>query len=634
MRKGKISPELLQKIKDSVNMIEVVGEHVVLRKSGANYSGLCPFHSERTPSFSVSEVKQLFHCYGCKKGGDLVTFVMEILGISFPEAIEELSERARVQLPKDWTPSDGPEQDEKRSAQRDKLALAFKLNRFAASFFHQTLGGYSRGIEYCLARGVNEDIAKNFYLGAVLDSWDSLSTHLVAKKAPLDLAVELGLIRVSTKSGMVQGGGGHFDLFRNRILFPILNMRGKVAGFGGRALGDESPKYLNSTESLIFQKGKLAFGLYQAQRYIREQDEVILVEGYFDVLAMHAAGFQNVVATCGTSLTSDHLTLFKRFANRVTVLFDGDQAGILATERAMEMGLERGLVLYGATMPEGLDPDEMVIDPETGGVSLDGKERLTRILSESKPILDKKMNEMIALARQSPEDRTQALKKMGGWLARFTDPVGFEVRLELVQKQLGITRQLIFQAMGREGVSSLKGKPTSGTVHSQTPEMVPQSQAKMSRGDWILLTGLALGGEFSQLFTEVKRNLPPGLTLCDLIEYPPGREFMLSLFTQSGLLEQFRSIPESVLNGDLDIQVRSVITGALLSSDPPVKEEDFKRALSRSASKKWARFSQQIKKAITQAEVKQDTALQAQLMKEYLDVQRKMKEFSNFYDEE
>ena len=538
MKKEKISPELLQKVKDSVNILEVIGEHVVLRKSGANYVGLCPFHSERSPSFSVSENKQLYHCYGCKKGGDLVTFVMEVLGISFPEAVEDLADRARIKLPQGWNGSgEDPEQEKQRSAFREKQSLAFKLNRFAAAFFHQTLGNDSKAIEYLMTRGIAEDWAKAFYLGAVSDSWDSLARHLVSRKAPMEMALELGLIRPSTKGQKM--GPGYFDLFWHRVIFPILNLRGKVAGFGGRILGEETPKYLNSPESLIFQKGKLAYGLYHAQKHIREKDELVLVEGYFDVLAMHAAGFQNVVATCGTAITPDHLAIFKRFASKLTVLFDGDKAGVAATERAMEVALDAGWVIYGAKMPEGLDPDEVVLgnskEGGEGGPESDqksnqkskksGQEQMAEILKNATAMLDSRIDELIRTSGQESESRTVALKKIGGWLSRLQDPIGREVRIDQIQKRMGVSRQLLQQIMGGSFPPVSGSAPRSSSELSTTQMKGKQSsspsKAKLPPSDRALLAGLASGGEFSRIFAEARDNLPPKMTLSDLFEYPP-----------------------------------------------------------------------------------------------------------------
>lgn len=647
VKSGKITSELLQKIKASINILEVVGEHVVLRKSGANYVGLCPFHSERTPSFSVSEGKQLYHCYGCKRGGDLVTFVQEILGVSFPEAVEELADRAKMALPPEWKATgSGTEPNAHRSAQRERQSVAYKLNRFAAAFFHQNLTHLRPASEYFGNRGVGPELIRGFYLGAVSEAWDDLSHYLVSKKAPLDMALELGLIRPSVKSPRAGKAVGYFDLFRGRVVFPILNLRGKIAGFGGRALGDETPKYLNSPESLIFHKSKLAFGLFQAQKHIREKDEVILVEGYFDVLALHAAGFQNVVATCGTALTSDHLNLFKRFANQLTVLFDGDKAGVAATERAMEVGLDHGWVIHGAQMPEGMDPDELVLGHSTGG-----KERMSKILENAQPLLDSRIEDVVQSALSegaNSEKLTQAIKKIGTWLARFQDPIGKEVRLQKLEKRLGLSKKLIQDVMTTQSAHLTRSNPQARA----TPEIQTRKpQTKMKATDRILLLGVVSGNPYVQILLEAKPNLPPGATLQDLWENSSAKEFIAQLLMRPGLIEKMREVPDRLWNvlehelgneigdglgleGGLDGSVRSVITEALLSQNPPVDLEDFKGAVFRGLYQLWARFSQRVKKSIAEAEVKKDADLQMRWMKDYLDVQRKMKEFTSFYDEE
>ncbi len=650
----KFPPDLLQKIRDSVSILEVVGEHVVLRKTGANYVGLCPFHSERSPSFSVSESKQLYHCYGCKKGGDLFSFVMEIHGIGFPEAIEELAERARIQLPRELSSGGSgegadPEEQKRREAHREKTSTAYKLNRFVAAFYHQNLSKFPQAHRYLYARGVGDEWQRSFYLGAASPGWDSLTQYLVAKKAPLPLAIELGLIKPSTK-GASPGGPGYFDLFRNRVMFPILNLRGKVAGFGGRTLPSENPdadssdggpKYLNSSESFLFAKSKLAYGLYQAQKHVREKDEVILVEGYFDVLALHAAGFQNVVASCGTALTPDHLAVFRRFASRITLLFDGDKAGVAATERAMELGLQHGLVLNGAVMPEGLDPDEILFDQENGASKPEGQAQMRDILEKARPLLDVRMEEAISQARQSPEARTQSIKRMAGWLTQFKDPVGREVRLDWLQGQLGVSRELLQQAMGggsaprpqRNSPVASRLSPTSGRPQAKALGRPSGPSGKLSAGEKVLLAGLAKGGECSVAFTQAMEKLPAQLTLADLFDYGPAQE----LVRQAGRSEDEKGgirLSQSLLTeASLDSQVRSILTEAWVGGETPFAVRDFQVALDRAIVRLWARFSQRIKTALAEAEAKKDAGLHSQLMKEYLDVQRKMKEFNSFYDE-
>lgn len=635
--RSKIPSDLLQRIKDTVGIAEIVGEHVVLRKSGNSYSGLCPFHSERTPSFNVNPNKGLYHCYGCKKGGDVLNFVMELHGLSFPEAVEELSERSRIPLPKDWSGDDAggdPEMARLRAANREKLQLAYKLNRFAAAFYHQLLPRYPEAHQYLRSRGIDAETERQFYVGAAPREWDALSKHLIAKKAPLALAAELGLIRPSQKSGP---GCGYFDLFRNRALFPILDVRGRVAGFGGRVMpgSDEKPKYLNSPESLVFKKSKLAFGLYQASKHARETDEMVLVEGYFDVAALHRAGFNNAVAVSGTSFSADHLQMFRRLSSKLVILFDGDKAGMAGTDRAMELGLEHGWVIHGATIPDGLDPDEVLFDQGTGALLPLGQERMKAILAGAKPLLDTRIDGAVLAAQAGPEARTQALKQIGAWLHRFKDPVGREVRLQSVQERLGVSRQLLDRAMGGTGGGTRQHHPSEprGQPENQASQRVGRSTGKLPKAEKILLSAIVRGGELTDVLVHGRRQMPPKTGISDLFSYPPAKEFVAALWLEPGNFERLRNAPETFLTGEMDPQVRSTITEALVSGKTDSLLEEVQIAFHRRASDLWARFSHQIKVALTEAELKQDAELHSKLMKEFLDVSRKMKEFSCFYDE-
>jgi DNA primase len=390
-----------------------------------------------------------------------------------------------------------------------------------------------------------------------------------------------------------------------------------------------------------------------------------LVEGYFDVIALHAAGFQNVVATCGTALTVDHLNIFRRFASKITVLFDGDRAGITATERAMETGLAQGVVLFGAAMPEDLDPDELLFDQQTGMPIAEGRSKMEAILAGSKPLLDAQIANQVAEAMKGPEARTQALKQIGQWLASFTDPVGREVRMQDVQGKLGISRQLLEQAAfgsrpsssgpargprldSRPDPRSMPGPllpvPRAGPRAFQTPPKMPQKgPVRPSSADISLLRGLAHGGKTVQRFREIRQNLPPDLTIADLFDYFPARAFLARYLVDNDLPEGF-VVPQSAGNDpDIDPQVRSILTEAWISGpqkppegalngegDPDV---ELRGALNRGIGRLWARFSQRIRAALEDAEAKKDAGLHARLSKEYLDLQRKMKEFISFYDE-
>ena len=445
-RKGKgpsVAPALIQKIKQAVNMVELVGEHVVLKKSGANWSGLCPFHNERTPSFSVHEQKQVYHCYGCKEGGDIVSFVMSVNGLSFAEAVEELASRAGIKLPDEYTRS------VKGGTQNPLSRQAFKLNRFAIEFYRKHLArndAFSKSCrEYLEKRKINETVLRNFYVGAAPNDWDQLTRFLMDAKAPLDLAVKLGLIQPSKKQ--VPGRPAHFDLFRNRVIFPISDTRGRIVGVSGRLLDGEGPKYLNSPESFLYHKSKSAFGLFQAKKHIREEDEVILVEGQFDVMAMHQLGFENTIATCGTALTLDHIQMFQRLGKNITVLFDGDAAGQDAAEKAMVMGLQKGLVVKGAILPTKKDPNDLLMEGESG------KEMLLSLIKGASPLLDQKIESTMSHLQEVPaEQQTQAkvdaLKTVATWLKNFNDPIGRELRVQTIVERYGLSSELVHQAMG------------------------------------------------------------------------------------------------------------------------------------------------------------------------------------------
>jgi DNA primase len=607
-QEGKISSDIIDKIKTKVNIVDVIGEHVVLRKSGSQHVGLCPFHTERTPSFHVSTQKQLFHCHGCKKGGDLIGFVMEISGLTFPDAVEELADRLGIALPQTSSPHIQDSQEKKK--------LAYKLNRFSASFFHAHLGNASDSIQYLLLRGITEETARLFYLGSLGPSWDALASHLATKGAPLELAIELGLIRDHRKSRESH----YFDVFRNRIIFPIVNLQGKIQGFAGRAMEDENPKYLNSPESFLFQKSKLAFGLHQAQKHIREKKEIILVEGYFDALIMHQAGFSHTVATCGTAMSLDHLRLFKRLANKIIVLFDGDEAGRQATQRAMEIGLEAGIVIFGAQMPEGLDPDDLLLHRKDSKTSarplLTGIEQMRALLQGATPLLDQKIEQLLEQCSQGAQAKTEAIKKIQTYLNQFKDPIGKSVRLELIQKNLEMT-PMTWRQWSQEKIESAPIRP-----------LVP----KFSQADRILLKGL-LQPDCFEIWRNAEAHLPPKMKLHELWESYPLQEFIASLLAQPERLQSFQETPEAFVQAELESEIQTLLTESLVS-DTTIKLATFREALKYSLKKKWLSYAKKIKMNLDLQLIRNNPQAENKNLKEYLDVQKKMKQFISFYDEE
>ena len=346
----KYSDEIIQRVKDASDIVAVVGEHVQLKKAGSSYKGLCPFHNEKTPSFIVSPSRNSFHCFGCGKGGNAITFLMEVERLSFPEALKLLAEKANIELPKPQ------EREEDREGERQRERL-IELNEFAAKLFHEKLlsaeGQTAR--DYFKGRGYNKEDAVKFLIGFAPAGWDILKN--AGQKAGFSqeelLAAGLIVHNEEKKS--------FYDKFRNRLIFPVKNNYDKVIGFGGRALGeDPGPKYLNSPETLLFKKGENLYLLEAAREAIRQKGFVIVVEGYFDALALHHHGFENAVATLGTALTSQHGRILKRYTQDVLFSYDADDAGQAAVARSYEPLAGAGLQVRVLVMPDGKDPDEFL----------------------------------------------------------------------------------------------------------------------------------------------------------------------------------------------------------------------------------------------------------------------------------
>jgi DNA primase len=338
--------EKVSEIRDRSSILEVVSDYVNLKKAGKNYKGLCPFHSEKTPSFMVNEEKQIFHCFGCGAGGDVFKFLMKVGNVSFPQAVEELAKRYGVRLSRrELSPA-----KKKEMAKREVL---FQINQMASEYFHDLLSRRREGEEgrrYLSQRGMSEKIIKEYRLGYSLERWDGLVHYLQEKKVSLELAWEIGLIFPKKREGW-------YDAFRGRILFPILDLQQRVVGFGGRVIRGGEPKYLNSPESNVYHKGEILYGLQVAKGYIPEKDCVIIVEGYFDLLTLHQFGLKHSVAALGTALTTQHVRILKRYTKNLITVFDADEAGVQASLRALPLFLEEEVSGKTILLPEGEDPD-------------------------------------------------------------------------------------------------------------------------------------------------------------------------------------------------------------------------------------------------------------------------------------
>lgn len=340
--------ELIEQIKDANDIVSVISEHMTLKKKGRNYWGCCPFHNEKTPSFSVNPEKGFFYCFGCHESGNAIGFLMKYDGLSFPEALERLANRAGIALPQ----RELTNEELRRQAHREEL---YKVNALAATFFHnclmQTEMGKA-GLAYLENRGLSRDTIEKFQLGFAPDNWDKLYRSFKERGIDERILVETGLCRKSN--------GKTYDYFRNRVMFPIMDGKGRVVAFGGRVLDDSKPKYLNSPEYQLFNKGHMLFAFDKAYRTIREKKQVILVEGYMDVISAHNRGVTNVVASLGTAYTKDHGCLLVRQADEVVLAYDMDGAGQQAARRAIELLQDTEFKVRVVAMPDGKDPDDYV----------------------------------------------------------------------------------------------------------------------------------------------------------------------------------------------------------------------------------------------------------------------------------
>lgn len=431
---GNIPEELISQIKERINIIDVVSDFLPLKKVGVNYKGLCPFHSEKTPSFTVNEEKQIFHCFGCGAGGNAITFLMKAGGMTFPDAVTELAKKAGVSIPKDdWNIS---------SAKNDKRSALFEVNEAAASFYHRILKDSGKGRGYLEKRGLTEDIVNDYNLGYGGDGWDSLYGFLSKKGASLAMAEELGLI-IPKKSG------GYYDRFRGRIIFPIFDIHGQVIGFGGRSIDGSEPKYLNSSESALFKKSDSLYGLTVAKKWIKEADEALIVEGYMDLLSLHQAGIKNSVATLGTALTAGHLRLIKRLTGNIVTIFDADQAGVKATLRALDLFLTEGVRARVLSMPEGHDPDTFV--RETGA------DRFRKEIKSARPLMEFFINE--ALKGKNADEIQGKLKVVDEvlpYIERLPSRIEQGHYLKIVSERIGVNEELLFKEMRKRGGSAPK----------------------------------------------------------------------------------------------------------------------------------------------------------------------------------
>ncbi len=431
------------RVKQQADIVRVVGEYVRLKKSGQNFSGLCPFHSEKTPSFAVHPVKQIYHCFGCGVGGDVFKFVMEMEKISFPEAIRAVAEKCGIAVPQARERS--PE-ERRENQQRTSLV---DMHREAAAFFAQQLNGTPEGRAakaYLLDRGLDSEAMARFGIGFAPSGGEAL-LRVMKQKHPEKVLEVSGLFSRDQSERL-------YDRFRRRVMFPIANESGKIVAFGGRALGDDLPKYLNSPETPIYSKSNILYHLDRAKESLRQRDFAVLVEGYMDAIAVALAGISNVVASCGTSLTEPQVKLLNRFTRRIIVNYDPDTAGQAATERSLSILLEQGVEVRVLALPGGKDPDSFI--------RAEGAAAYTKLLNEAPPYVDYLISRASKMDLTSAEGKLRAVNFLMPYVQRIPDRILRSEWATRIAQQLHIEEPVLRESMRKaanERRSEVKVRP-------------------------------------------------------------------------------------------------------------------------------------------------------------------------------
>jgi len=423
---GRIPQEIIDRLLDRLDIVEVVSGYIQLKKAGRNFKANCPFHNEKTPSFMVSPDKQIYHCFGCGAGGNAIGFVMQYENMDFPEAVRMLAAKAGVELPK-YEKDTGP-----AASLANRL---YEINKTAATFYQNFLRSDrgEKAFEYLKKRGIDTEVLSEFRIGYAPREWESFRRYCESKKIPADLMKKAGLTIPSEK------GKGDYDRFRNRILFPIFNERGHIVAFGGRVMDDSLPKYINSPETLIYTKSNVLYGLNFAKKSIREKGYAVLVEGYMDVIIPFQHGVTNVVATSGTALTPGQATMLRKYTDTSVMVFDADQAGEAASLRGLDVLVAHGMNVKIAALPKGEDPDSFV--------RKSGKEKFEDIVDKAKGLFDYKLD--LLIDKLGVRDIGGIVDEMLPTISRVRNAVVQSDYLKRLAGRLGIHEASLRYEMGK-----------------------------------------------------------------------------------------------------------------------------------------------------------------------------------------
>lgn len=472
---GKFNNEaLVKEIKRRLSIINLVESYTSVKKTGKGYVGLCPFHDDTNPSMHVDEEKGLFHCFSCGAGGDIFGFYMRYNNLTFPEAFSELAKKADVNI--DRLPESVP--------RRSQNSVLYKINAVASKYYRKILIESSKGKlarDYVQMRNISPETAQEFSLGCAPEEWDSLVKFLTKNKVPLSIAERVGLIVKRNNTD------GYYDRFRNRLIFPINNVEGKVIGFGGRKIKEEDqPKYINSPESDIYQKRKSFYGIDKSKDHIRREGRAVLVEGYTDFLSLYSSGIKNTVATLGTSLTREHVSMLRRYTDNVVVIFDSDESGRKAAMRSLDVLLEEGLLPHVAPLPPGKDPDSYMTEM--------GKEKFAELIENSVSWVEFFIDMTFDRQRKGMLTLKQLAEHIVELLEKVKDPLERNLHMKTTAERLSVPESEIYSLVKHRRSQKKAGETKTQLKYPNTEKLLltvllkfPDLKSILAEEDWKIL---------------------------------------------------------------------------------------------------------------------------------------------------
>ncbi|MCX5698702.1 MAG: DNA primase [Candidatus Omnitrophica bacterium] len=475
---GLIPENLLEDILGRVDIVEIISGYIPLKKAGANFKTNCPFHHEKTASFMVSPERQIYHCFGCGESGNAFKFLMRHERMEFPEAVEMLAKKCGVSL---------PDQDKPELARAASLSSQlYKVNELAVSFYENNLHTDSVGlvINYLSARGIKLATIKEFHLGLAASGWDNLINFLRSKNISLALMEQAGLV-------LPKDSGGYYDRFRNRIIFPVFDIRGRMIGFGARVMDNSLPKYINSPETPVYVKGKNLFGFNLSKDFIRDADSAVIVEGYLDFMIPYQEGLKNIVASQGTALTLEQIKLLKRYTHNVVMIYDGDTAGEIATLRSLDILIDEGINVKVVPLPKGMDPDALVRN--------EGINTLKAMVEKAESFFDYKLD--VLKSRHDIKDahgKTKIACQMLSTINKFDNAILRGEYIKKLSEAMRIPEQHILEELRKlkPDVSGVGGQPVS----------LGRKQSQINPAEKLLIKFML---EEKELIEKITRELSP-----------------------------------------------------------------------------------------------------------------------------